>query len=545
MMRYWLPLGICLLVAGCSKTETPEKAEVGKSPDPEMVARNNRGVGTMGQFQYGAARDIFAALADQFPDEPTFAVNLAIATLNRQQDGDDQLALDILAEVLKTHPEHTDAHYVSGLLLVYVGREEEAWNRFQKVLELDPDDVYARYHSGQILLGRREAEKAADYFTQAAERDPYFRSAYYGGFRALQQAGKREEARAMLTVFQKLNHNPRAHVFEFKYTKMGPRAEARTLGSERVVTKKPDGLLFTPAGKALWRPEQDLTPQASVSVCDLNGDGQLDLFLCGAGAVADSFNLVFLGEADGQYTLAEGHPLSAVPGVRGALWGDVDNNGLVDVYLLRNGPNQLWQQTQSEIWADVTETSMTGNGNWDSVHGALFDADHDGDLDIFVVNGNGPNELLNNNRDGSFRNLAAEQGLQGGDSPSRSITVADLDGDRDSDFIVFNQSPPHEVYLNDRLWEYRRSEAFTDFESQPALTGLAHDLDSDGAMDILTLSAEGSLVRWSAKDGVWVPQQYQAEVNIQQLSPGSQLGIMDVTGDGAMEVIFLIARGGL
>ena len=34
--------------------------------------------------------------------------------------------------------------------------------------------------------------------------------------------------------------------------------------------------------------------------------------------------------------------------------------------------------------------------------GAVFDADHDGDLDIFVT-GPAGSELLNNNRDGSFR----------------------------------------------------------------------------------------------------------------------------------------------
>ena len=53
----------------------------------------------------------------------------------------------------------------------------------------------------------------------------------------------------------------------------------------------------------------------------------------------------------------------------------------------------------------------------DAVDGALFDADHDGDLDVWLVNGRGPNELLNNNGDGTFRRIATEAGLAA-DAPS-------------------------------------------------------------------------------------------------------------------------------
>ena len=53
----------------------------------------------------------------------------------------------------------------------------------------------------------------------------------------------------------------------------------------------------------------------------------------------------------------------------------------------------------------------------DAVDGALFDADHDGDLDVWLVNGRGPNELLNNNGDGTFRRIAVA-GRAGRGSPS-------------------------------------------------------------------------------------------------------------------------------
>ena len=36
----------------------------------------------------------------------------------------------------------------------------------------------------------------------------------------------------------------------------------------------------------------------------------------------------------------------------------------------------------------------------------MFDADHEGDLDLLLVRTDGPNELLNNNGDGTFRAIA-------------------------------------------------------------------------------------------------------------------------------------------
>ena len=49
----------------------------------------------------------------------------------------------------------------------------------------------------------------------------------------------------------------------------------------------------------------------------------------------------------------------------------------------------------------MTDASQTSGGDVDTST-PMFDADHDGDLDLFLVN-DGPNELLSNNLDGTFR----------------------------------------------------------------------------------------------------------------------------------------------
>ena len=76
-----------------------------------MVGLNNRGVGLMGQFNYDAARDIFVGLAAAHPDRLDLQVNLAIATLNRQREGDADEARRILERVSAADPLNLRARY--------------------------------------------------------------------------------------------------------------------------------------------------------------------------------------------------------------------------------------------------------------------------------------------------------------------------------------------------------------------------------------------------------------------------------------------------
>src|SRR6266545_147325 len=78
-----------LLVGACSRNPATRSAD-------DVVALNNRGVGLMGQFDYEQARDVFSRLAAQHPEQSDLQVNLAIATLNRQHEGDGSAALQIL-----------------------------------------------------------------------------------------------------------------------------------------------------------------------------------------------------------------------------------------------------------------------------------------------------------------------------------------------------------------------------------------------------------------------------------------------------------------
>ena len=154
-------------------------------------------------------------------------------------------------------------------------------------------------------------------------------------------------------------------------------------------------------------------PPPCITACDIDADQRVDLFLGGAlDSPQGPLNAVLL-RRDDHFQLLTSHVLAGVTQVNAALWGDYDNDGLTDVYLCRRGPNQLYKQVEAGTWQDVTATTQTDGGEVNTVDGAFFDADHDGDLDLLLVNDDGPIELLNNNMDGTFQALAKQRGLAG------------------------------------------------------------------------------------------------------------------------------------
>ena len=115
MIRRTLSLALLFAAAlsGCGR-EPPPLTEAD-------IAANNKGVALMGYFDYPGARDVFARLVERRPDWLDARTNLAIATLNRQEAGDETRALVLFAAVLVEDPEHPRARYMSGLLNLYLG----------------------------------------------------------------------------------------------------------------------------------------------------------------------------------------------------------------------------------------------------------------------------------------------------------------------------------------------------------------------------------------------------------------------------------------
>ncbi|NIU68155.1 MAG: VCBS repeat-containing protein [Actinobacteria bacterium] len=69
----------------------------------------------------------------------------------------------------------------------------------------------------------------------------------------------------------------------------------------------------------------------------------------------------------------------------GAVAGDVDGDGDLDLYVTAFGRNQLFPNDGDGTFTDVTERAGADEPLW-SMSAAFADVDRDGDLDLYVTN---------------------------------------------------------------------------------------------------------------------------------------------------------------
>ncbi|WBL21004.1 VCBS repeat-containing protein [Zunongwangia sp. HRR-M8] len=129
--------------------------------------------------------------------------------------------------------------------------------------------------------------------------------------------------------------------------------------------------------------------------------------------------------------------------------GDINNDGLPDVYLTSNmGKNKLYLNQGNFKFKDISESSGTqGNRSW-STGVTIVDINVDGLLDIYVSNAGNiagddrRNELFINNGDLTFSEVASEYNLdENGFTTHAAFFDYDLDGDLDV-YILNNSFIP-------------------------------------------------------------------------------------------------------
>ena len=517
---------LATLLAGCSDSSS--------APSPQAVTPNNTAVGLMGQYQYVKAVEIWEPLSAANPDWLDGKVNLALAILNRQNQGDEQRALELLNEVLARDTSNVRALYLSGFLLIRAGRTDEAIDRFMAVVSLDPDDAYGWYHYG-VANEETEPATALLAYKGAVKRDPYLRSGWYRLGQIATRLGEDKMAERALDTFQKLEQNPRATMVKPVYGRLGPNALAATIDVQTPAssnTPKPTGpnwLSLEPLQESLG-PFRGEGGSRIPTAADLDGDGDIDLFIAGAGR-GESPNAVVMKEKD-SYRLDESHPLARVEHVAFALFGDLNNDGRLDAYLGCDGPNVLFMQDETGAWNDHTSEAEVAGGVHRASDGAIVDIDHDGDLDILVANANGPLEVFANTLDGAFRSIGKETGLHVATNTSQ-LLIADLDHTSDLDVLAVRPGRENMIFLNDRLWQFERREKYAAIEESNIVLAVAGDLDATGKVNLFTIQPDGSLGKW------WFDNRNRAKRKVlQQLSVlPVNLAIFDQNGDGQLELI--------
>ncbi|MFQ5638369.1 MAG: FG-GAP-like repeat-containing protein [bacterium] len=122
----------------------------------------------------------------------------------------------------------------------------------------------------------------------------------------------------------------------------------------------------------------------------------------------------------------------------GAAVGDVDGDGLADIYLGRlDGPNVLYKNLGNWQFENITDSAGVACAGQFSSGVALADLDSDADLDLLVTSVGGPNACFLNDGTGTFTEVTNTAGISSQTGAS-TMALADIDGDGDLDLYIAN-----------------------------------------------------------------------------------------------------------
>jgi len=160
----------------------------------------------------------------------------------------------------------------------------------------------------------------------------------------------------------------------------------------------------------------------------------------------------------------------------GAAAGDINNDGLPDLYLSNLGSNQMYLNKGGGKFVDVTKESGTDDPRW-TTGASFFDYDRDGWLDLMIVNyadfsvTNNPacyaattakdyctprvfrapgNRLFHNKGNGIFEDVTVAAGVNKEFGHGLGIVTADFNNDGWIDIYVANDGDPNQLWTNQK-----------------------------------------------------------------------------------------------
>ena len=330
-------------------------------------------------------------------------------------------------------------------------------------------------------------------------------------------------------------------------------------------------------------------PSQTVAWADIDNDGWMDLFV---GYEIDRKNVewpadqpnfqLYLNNRDGTFREISAQSGISLDGmVKGAVWGDIDNDGRRDLYVSILGkPNRLYRNLGVKDgiprFEDVTAKAgvaepVVSFTTW------FFDYDNDGWQDLFVSGytatmpnlvrealGQGAQaqgeraRLYHNNKDGTFTDVSKQMGLD-----KLLLTMGanhgDLDNDGYLDFYLGTGAPALNVLIPNRMFRNDQGRRFQDVTTSGGFGHLQKghavafgDIDNSGNQDVIEVmggaySGDGfwtALYKNPGHGNHWVKLRLTG-VKANRFAVGARLkAVLAVPGGGKREVHATVGSGG-
>ncbi|MFP5227130.1 MAG: FG-GAP-like repeat-containing protein [Acidobacteriota bacterium] len=469
----------------------------------EAARLNSIGVALMNQqLTEKAAAELQQAQAAD-PGSAIPLLNRGIALLYLQQLPQAEAELRKAAVMA---PDNPRAWYNLGLTEMDEANQKSAIEDMKKVLAIDPKDADAHYFVGSLEMSLGNENAAITAFETALKLNPLHCSAEFGLARALQRAGRVEEAHQHLKIFQ---HYTQAKISSPLSVGYGERGHYSTM-EEMALPVQAAGPMIPVKFEAKElpgpSPKGDIGagPGGGACIIDLFGPEHQDLIAMGMGEPAIR---VYRNLGNGSFELV---PAAATgldakgEGIACAV-GDFDNDGLPDLAVSMKDRVILYRNLGGGKFEDVT--AKVGIRQLNRPMGLTFvDFDHDGDLDLFVTGSpiegkTGSNAMWRNNGNSTFTEWTGPTGL-GGEGSTTQATLSDINNDRAVDLAVAGGASGPILYENQREGAFKPVRLYPDDSVKGGGSLAIFDFDKDGWMDVAVTSMAAPYVSlWRNVEG--------------------------------------------
>lgn len=240
--------------------------------------------------------------------------------------------------------------------------------------------------------------------------------------------------------------------------------------------------------------------------------------------------------ASAQYTFGEvpnTMGLEQLEGAQSVAIGDFDNDGNEDLFAcFLNKKPQLWKNMGGSSFKEVTlHTGLIFHENANSITAIWGDIDNDGDLDLYVGNTKYPDMLFRNNGDETFTEISQQAGIfQVGQV--QSVNMADVNNDGWLDIYVSNSLQENVLYLNNKNGTFSNNTLQSGaLDSGRAMGSIFFDYDKDGDADLYLVHDGFEPNLLYQNDGTGHFKEVGATAGVNTASFGMGVDIGDVNND--------------